>query len=69
MFEIVAHPVVLRGEERSVQDDAERHARVEHHVVHDDVEQVLEAEPQVVVDAAVPAPGAVTVVVRLCKDS
>ena len=38
VLEVGAHAVVLNGEEHGVQDDAQRHHKVEHRVV-DDLEQ------------------------------
>lgn len=62
MFEIVAHAVMLSREEGRVQDDAEGDGRVEQHVVHDHVENVLEAEPELVVEAAATTSGTIPVV-------
>ena len=65
VLELLAHAVVLGGEEGGVEDDEEGDARVEEHVVHDGVEHVLEAHPQLVVHAELAAAGAVSVVARL----
>ncbi len=65
MFEILAHAVVLSGEEGGVEHDAERDRRVEEHVVNDHVQGVLEAEPELVVNAPAAATRAVTVVASL----
>ncbi len=62
MLEVLAHAVVLRRQEGRVEDDAEGDGGVEDHVVHHQEEGVLEAQPQVVVQAELAAPGAVAVV-------
>ena len=59
--------MVLGGEEGRIEDDEERDARVEEHVVHDGVEHVLEAHPHLVVHAELAAPGTVPVAARLCR--
>ena len=67
MLEVLAHPVVLCREEGRVEDDAQRDGAVEEHVVDDEVEGVLESDPQVVVDAPLAAAGTVAVVGSLCN--
>ena len=67
VLEVLAHAVVLRGQEGRVEDDAEGDGGVEQHVVHHQEERVLEAQPQVVVQAELAAARAVAVVGRLCK--
>ena len=47
--------MVLRREERGVEDDAERHGPVEDHVMDYHIEKVLKAEPEAVAGAAVAA--------------
>ena len=66
MFKILAHPVVLHGEEDRIEYDAEGDGRLEQHVVDDGVEEVLKAEPELVVKAAAAATNAVAVGVGLC---
>lgn len=61
MFELIAHAMMLGGEEGRVEDDAQRDRRFEKHVVDDDEEEVLEAQPQLVVDAVAPAAGTVSI--------
>jgi len=67
VLEILAHAVVLDGEEDGVEDDAERHHEVEERVVDHREEDVLGAEPALVVQAADLTPRTVAVVARLCK--
>ena len=62
MLEVLAHAVVLDGEEDGVEDDAERHDHVEQRVVDDGVEDVLGLQPARVVQTAGLAAGAVAVV-------
>ena len=67
MFEVLAHPVVFCRQKGRVEDDAEGDGGVEEHVVDDNVEAVLEPEPEAVVETALATTGAVAVVVGLCK--
>ncbi len=67
VLEVLAHAVVLYGEEDGVEDDAERHHEVEEGVVDHREEDVLGAQPALVVQAADLAARTVTVVARLCK--
>ena len=62
ILQVLAHAVVLDGEEDCVEDDAERHDHVEQRVVDDGVEDVLGLQPARVVQAAGLAAGAVAVV-------
>ena len=61
MGEIMAHAMVLNGQEDSVEDDAEGDEHVKTGVIDNGVEDVLGLEPAVVVEAAGAAAGAVTV--------
>ena len=65
VLELLAHAVVLCGEEERVEDDEDGDARLEEHVVHDGEEHVLEPHPRAVVHAELAAAGAVTVAARL----
>ena len=69
MLEVLAHAVVLGGEEGGVEDDAEGDGRVEEHVVNDDEEHVLKAQPEAVVEAAPLATRPVTVGAGLWKNN
>ena len=55
MFEIVAHAVMLCGQECGVEDDTEGDASLKEHVVNDPEQKVLEAQPQIVVEAVASA--------------
>ena len=59
--EILAHSMMLNGQEDSVEDDAEGDEHVKAGVIDNGVEDVLGLEPAVVVEAAGAAAGAVTV--------
>ncbi len=64
VLEVLAHAVMLRGQEGGVEDDAERDGGLEDGVVHDDVERVLEAQPEAVAGAAPVAARAVPIRVQ-----
>ena len=65
MLQVLAHAVVLDGKENRVEDDAERHHKVEQGVVDHREENVLGPQPALVVQAAGLAAGTVPVVARL----
>jgi hypothetical protein len=67
VLEVLAHAVVLNGEEDGVEDDAERHHKIEEGIVDDGEENVLGPEPALVVQAAGLTARTVTVVARLYK--
>ena len=67
MSQLLAHPVVLDGQEDCVEDDAEGDDNLEESVVDDGEEDILGLKPTVVVKATGPAAGAVSVVAGFCK--
>ena len=64
MLKVLAHSVVLGGEEGRVEDDAEGDGGVEDHVMDHEEERVLETQPEVVVQAELATARTVAVVVR-----
>ena len=69
MLQLLAHPMVLDGEEDGVEDDAEGDDDIEEGVVDDGEEDVLGLQPTGVVKATRPTAGAVPIIASFCKMS
>ncbi len=69
VHEVLAHAMMLYGEEDCVEYDAEGHHKVEERVVDHSEEDVLGAEPALVVQTADLAPRTVPVLARLCNNN
>jgi len=67
VFQVLAHSVVLGGQKGRVEHDAEGDGRVEEHVMDDHVQGVLEAQPQLVVQAESSTAGTITIIVGFCN--
>lgn len=67
ILEIFTHPVMLNGEEDSVEDDAESHDHIKEGVVDDFVKEILKLEPQLIVQTTGGTASTVSIIARLCK--